>query len=118
TTKGDAMKQLTCAVVVALHLAGCSAMTSAPSTPQAVQADPIKVGDKVVVTLKSQAKYQFVITSLGLDQICGSGQCVRTADITWIEVLPRTPGDGAPPSTLARVVFSILVVAALIGAAM
>ena len=117
---GDHMKRLICLLVVSLHLAGCTTLSTVPYSGGRFEKDPIRKGDQVVLTTihgeyRFRDLHRFQVTSVTPDEICGKDECFRT---DAIETVQRQELDGLKTAGLVAgiaLIFALTLRAPLAG---
>ena len=79
------MKKLICACLAALHLTACTTLNSMPYTAEAIEKNPIREKEKVVLTTKDYTLHRLFVTRVTPEEICESQKCVRTEDINVVQ---------------------------------
>lgn len=79
--KSNAMKRATCVLAIPLHLAACTSLNTLPYTPEAMAAQPVREGERVVLRTKGSDSRHFIVTSVTPERICGPNECVATETI-------------------------------------
>ncbi|MGE5617045.1 MAG: hypothetical protein ACM3X5_09030 [Bacillota bacterium] len=73
------------------------------------RAGDVHVGDNVTVTTPSHEQFQFVVTAVSADQICGPARCFDTRDVAWVqrtEINWAATIAGASATALMAVLFA------------
>ena len=79
------MKKAFCILVVALHLAACTTLSTVGYPDGSFRAGDVHVGDNVVVTTASHQEFQFAVTSVSAGEICGAARCFDTREVAWVQ---------------------------------
>jgi hypothetical protein len=93
-----------CTALVALHLAACTTLSTAPYGGGSQLTNPVRAGDRVWVTTDSTRR-QLDVTSANAQEICGKDECIPAERIHFVE---REEVD------VLRTAGAILVVVALV----
>jgi hypothetical protein len=73
-----------CIALVALHLAACTTLSTAPYGGGSQRTNPVRAGDRVWVTTDSTRR-QLEVTSASAHEICSKDECIPAERIHFVE---------------------------------
>ena len=78
------MKRLISVLVVMLHVAGCTTLSTVPYSRGTFEKDSVQNGDQVVLRTTGGER-RFQVPSVTPEQVCGKDECVRAVEIESVE---------------------------------